>query len=117
MIITFGLVISTRSNKWYESQGHEFDFQWDNYSGIDYCRLYNGSVVRWFKSQSKASGTIVEGEIVVGDINCSMAEARWAKSQSNRGTSATTLLSKKCYTLNFWLSGKHSIKKFSISFI
>jgi len=24
--ITFGLVVSTRSNNWYQSQGHEFEF-------------------------------------------------------------------------------------------
>jgi len=38
------------------------------------------------------SETIVEGEIIVSDINCLVAEARWAKSQSNHGTWVVMLL-------------------------
>jgi len=60
------------------------------------------------------SGTIVEGDIVAGDINCLVEEAKWAKSQSNCGAWAATLLSRKSWALingyNFWPSGKHSIK-------
>jgi len=41
---------------------------------------------RWAKSQSKSeipSRTIVEGEIVVGAINCPVADTKWVGSQSN----------------------------------
>jgi len=41
---------------------------------------------RWAKSQSKSeisSRTIVEEEIVVGAINCPVAEIKWIESQSN----------------------------------
>jgi len=84
MTITFGLVVSARSNNWYQSQGHEFDSQRDNLPGEDCCRLHNCLVAeaRWAESQSKSlilGGMIVEGEIVVGDINCPMTEARKAK--------------------------------------
>jgi len=37
--------------------------------------------------------TIVEGEIVVGDINCPMTESKWTESQSNRDAWVVTLLS------------------------
>jgi len=38
------------------------------------------------------SMTIVDGEIVVGDINCPVAETKWAGSQSNCGTWACVTL-------------------------
>jgi len=60
-------VVIARSNNWYQSQGHEFDFQ----------------------------RVIAEGEIVAGGSNYPVAEARWAESQSNRGAWVITLLSKK----------------------
>jgi len=44
------------------------------------------------------SGTIIEGEIVAGGINCPVAEARWAESQSNHGAWAT-FLSRKSWAL------------------
>ena len=52
---------------------------------------------KWAKSQSKSgipSRTIVEGEIIVGGINCLVVEAKWAGSQSNCGAWVVTLLSK-----------------------
>jgi hypothetical protein len=61
------------------------------------------------------SGAIVEGEIVAGCINCPVAEARWAKSLSNHGAWAATLLSRKSCALtisySFWPSGKCSIQQ------
>jgi len=66
---------------------------------------------RWTKSQSKSgipSSTIVEGEVVTGDINCLMAEAsdinclmvEASGLGHNRGTwAAVTLLSEKSCAL------------------
>ena len=52
------------------------------------------------------SGTIAEREIVAGGINCPVAEARWAESQSNRGAWTDMLLSRKSCVLtndySFW---------------
>ena len=51
----------------------------------------------------------------MGDINCPMAEAGWAESQSNCGAWAATLLSRKSCSLtngyNFWPSGECSIQQ------
>jgi len=41
MAIVFCLLVSARSNNWYQSQSHEFDFQWGNCSRGDCCRLDN----------------------------------------------------------------------------
>jgi len=53
--------------------------------------------------------------IVAGGINCPVTKAKWAWSQSNRGTWVVTLLSKKSCTLtngyNFWSNGTRSILK------
>jgi len=45
------------------------------------------------------SGTIVEGEIVPGDINCLVVEIKWVKLKSNRDAWGVTLLSRKSYVL------------------
>jgi len=113
-------VVNTRSNNWYQSQGHEFYSQWGNCLGGDCCKLHNYPVVevRWVESQSKSlipSRIIAEGEIVASGINCPVAEGTWAKSKSNRDTWAATLLNRKSWVLtngyNFWSSGKRSIQQ------
>jgi len=64
--------------------------------------------------------TIVEGEIVACGINCPVAKAKWAESQSNCDAWAcVTLLSKKSCALtngySFWSSGERSILTIVVS--